>query len=72
MIFIAVSKTPPYSVVCLEIDEIHMRIAQDEILQDLKELGECYASGDWSDPLPLGIQTVEPSNWQIQEAMNGE
>lgn len=72
MIFIAVSKTPPYSVVCLEIDEIHMRIAQDEILQDLKELGECYASNNWSDPLPRGIQTVEPSNWQIREAMNGE
>lgn len=72
MIFGLVSKTPPCSIVLTEIDEIHVRIAQTEILADLKHLNECIVTDTWSDALPEGIQIVEPDNWELREAFGND
>ena len=69
-IFGLVSKTEPHCTVLAEIDPIHHEIAFREIREDLEQLGECYRSGVWQDPMPRGIQMVEATAWQVKEGMN--
>lgn len=69
-IFGLVSKTEPHCTVLAEIDPIHHEIAFREIREDLEQLGECYRSDVWQDPMPRGIQMVEATAWQVREGMN--
>lgn len=46
-VFVAVRKTPPYSVACYSISDDDMTTAMDIVEQCLVRMAECYATGDW-------------------------
>lgn len=61
--FLAVEKTPPYLVRCFQMTDRMIQEARDEWRKTLRDLAECYASGDWSDPGEDEVQYVDERIW---------
>jgi hypothetical protein len=65
-VFIAVRKTPPYSVACYTLDEAYLERGRSEVRSALTQLAECYASGVWTRPAEV-IELAEPGYARFQD-----
>ncbi len=61
-LFIAVSKTEPYEVVCYTLDAAALELGREQNKADLEALKLCRIANDWESRW-AGVQTVGLPNW---------
>ena len=63
MAFIAVGKTPPYTVDCYTLSDEFLKLAETVVENALTELAERTRSGDWSGRTAGRIIELSPPGW---------
>lgn len=67
-VFVAVRKTPPYSVACYELSEEFIEAGEREVASALLNLAACRDSGIWTAKTASQIFTLEAPRWSKWES----
>lgn len=63
VVFIAVSKEPPYVARAYELDEAAMDYARERVAKSLEDLAHCYGANDWREPGEEEVMELSLPNW---------
>lgn len=66
-VFIAVRKTPPYTIACYTLSEDYLRRGHDEVDAAMHSLAECYETGHWAGPDEI-VELEAPGYAKFQDA----
>lgn len=62
-VFVAVRKTPPYSVACYELSDDFIEAGEQEVSRGLSAIAACRDSGIWSSSTANQILTLDAPRW---------
>lgn len=63
VLFIAVSKEPPYVARAYELDAAAMQFAEECVRKSLEDLAYCYGADDWREPGEEEVMELSLPNW---------
>lgn len=63
VVFIAVSKEPPYVARAYELDEKAMEYARERVFKSLEDLAYCSGANDWREPNEEEVMELSLPNW---------